>query len=90
MLFAACKRRLVTPYSTLLFHKMRWQSEKRVGSTEALNWAKHFEEMERGMDDLQARLFGAADTQVRKWIAEGQYVSGPELVAAGLAEMFEV
>src|SRR5438876_9817400 len=32
LLFAACRRRFVTPYSTLLFHRMRWQSEKRVGS----------------------------------------------------------
>src|SRR5690242_6737046 len=43
LLFAACHRRLVTPYSTLLFHRMRWQSEKRVGSDEAYLWAKHFE-----------------------------------------------
>src|SRR2546421_13016711 len=27
LLFAACKRRLVTRYSTFLFHQMRWQSE---------------------------------------------------------------
>src|SRR5260370_32215598 len=25
LVFAACRRRLVTPYSTLLFHRMRWQ-----------------------------------------------------------------
>src|SRR4051812_16245357 len=42
LLFAACQRRLVTPYSTLLFHRMRWQSDKRVGSSEAFLWAKHF------------------------------------------------
>src|SRR5947209_17474003 len=41
LLFAACKRRLVTPQSTLLFHRMRWQSDKRVGSEEAYRWAKH-------------------------------------------------
>src|SRR5262249_5198424 len=39
LLFAACKRRYVTPYSTLLFHRMRWQSEKRVASEEAFLWA---------------------------------------------------
>jgi ATP-dependent protease ClpP protease subunit len=32
LLFAGCKRRIVTPYSTLLFHRMHWQSEKRVRS----------------------------------------------------------
>src|SRR5439155_23320983 len=26
LLFAACPRRYVTPFSTLLFHRMRWQS----------------------------------------------------------------
>src|SRR3954453_6656489 len=29
LIFAACQKRLVTRYSTLLFHGMRWQSEKR-------------------------------------------------------------
>ena len=29
---AACKRRFVTPFSVLLFHPMKWQSEEHVGS----------------------------------------------------------
>ena len=38
--FAACDRRIVTPYSVLLFHPMRWQSEENVGLSEAaeVNW----------------------------------------------------
>ncbi|HYT94820.1 MAG TPA: ATP-dependent Clp protease proteolytic subunit [Gemmataceae bacterium] len=87
LLFAACKRRLVSPYSTFLFHKMRWQSDKRVGSEEAFRWAKHFEDLERDLDDLQVRLFGAAEEQVRTWTSGGYYVTGAEIVAAGLAEM---
>src|SRR6266511_3369111 len=67
LLFAACRRRLVTPYSTLLFHRMRWQSEKRIDSVEASQWARHFEEMEKDIDDLQVRLFGAAEEQIRAW-----------------------
>ena len=90
LLFAACRRRFVTPYSTLLFHRMRWQSEKRVGSEEAYLWARHFEEMEKDIDNLQVRLFGAAEEQVRAWTGGGHYVTGPQLVAAGLAEMLEV
>ncbi len=90
LLFAACRKRLVTPYSTFLFHRMRWQSEKRVSSGEAFHWAKHFEEMERDIDDLQVRLFGTAEKQLREWTANGQYVTGTQLVAAGLAEMFEL
>jgi ATP-dependent Clp protease, protease subunit len=90
LLFAACRRRLVTRYSTLLFHRMRWQSEKRIGSHEAGHWAKHFTEMEKDIDDLQARLFGVAEEQVRAWTANSQYVTGPQIVAAGLAELLEM
>jgi ATP-dependent protease ClpP protease subunit len=90
LLFAACQRRLVTPYSTLLFHRMRWQSEKRVISNEAVHWARHFEQMEKDIDDLQSRLFGTAEQQVRSWTSEGQYVTGAQLVAAGLAELLEI
>jgi ATP-dependent protease ClpP protease subunit len=90
LLFAACRRRVVTSYSTFLFHRMRWQSEKRVSSTEAFHWAKHFDDMERDIDALQSRLFGAAEEQVRAWTADGEYVTGPQLVAAGLAELLEL
>jgi ATP-dependent protease ClpP protease subunit len=87
LLFAGCRRRLVTPYSVLFFHRMRWQSEKRVGSDEAFLWARHFEELEKEIDDLQARLFGAAEERVRAWTRASQYVTGAQLVEAGLAEM---
>jgi len=90
LLFAACKRRFVTPYSTLLFHRMRWQSEKRVGAEEAYLWAKHFEELEKDIDNLQIRLFGAAPDEVRSWTSGGHYVTGPQMVAAGLAELLEM
>jgi ATP-dependent protease ClpP protease subunit len=90
LLLAACRRRLVTPHSTLLFHRMRWQSDKRVAAGEAILWAKHFDELEKGIDDLQARLFGAAEEQVRSWTASGHYVTGPQMVAAGLAELLEL
>ncbi len=90
LLFAACRKRFVTRYSTLLFHRMRWQSEKRVNAQEAFHWAKHFEDMEKDIDELQVKLFGSAEQQVREWTAEGQYVTGPQIVAAGLAEMLEL
>jgi ATP-dependent protease ClpP protease subunit len=90
LLFAACKRRFVTPYSTLLFHRMRWQSEKRIAAEEAFLWAKHFEELEKDLDNLQVELFGAAEEQIRTWTQGGYYVTGPQVVAAGLAEMLPV
>jgi ATP-dependent protease ClpP protease subunit len=90
LLFAGCRRRLVTPHSVLFFHRMRWQSEKRVGSEEAFLWAKHFDEMEKEIDDLQARLFGAAREQVQAWTGAGRYVTGAQVVEAGLAEMIDL
>lgn len=89
--FAACKRRLVTPYSVLLFHPMKWQSEEHVGLSEAAEWARHFGSLEGEMDQLLAELFnGAANGEVTTWIVAGRYVSGRELAEAGLAEMIDV
>lgn len=90
LLFAACAKRQVTRHSVLLFHHMRWQSEKRVSAREAFHWARHFEEMEKDIDRLQVRLFGAAEEQVRQWTLGGQYVTGEQIVAAGLAELLEI
>jgi ATP-dependent protease ClpP protease subunit len=90
LLFAACERRVVTPYSTFLFHRMRWQSEKHVASDEAGNWARHFEQLEKEMDELQLKLLVQSKEQVREWIRQGRYVTGREIVAAGLAEMMEL
>jgi ATP-dependent protease ClpP protease subunit len=85
--FAACRRRLVTPCSVLLFHPMRWQSEENVGLAEAAEWARHFGQLEKDMDALLADLFGAAREMMDKWINPGRYVGGTELAAAGLAEL---
>jgi ATP-dependent protease ClpP protease subunit len=90
LIFAACQKRLVTRYSTLLFHRMRWQSDKRVAADEAHRWARHFEEMEREVDALQARLFGVAEDVMHEWTQGSHYVSGADLVSAGLAEMVEI
>ncbi len=87
--FAACQRRIVTPYSVLLFHPMRWQSEENVGLAEAAEWARHFGELESDMDDLLARLFGVESELMRNWINPGRYIGGRELAEAGIAEMVE-
>jgi len=88
--FAACRRRLVTRYSVLLFHSMRWQSEENVGLREAAEWARHFDHLEHEMDRLLADLFGPGGDRVREWSRSGRYVSGPELAEAGLAELIEL
>jgi ATP-dependent Clp protease protease subunit len=88
--FAACQRRLVTPLSVLLFHNMRWQSEENVALLEAAEWARHFGQLEKDMDVLLAQLFGIAPETIAQWTRAGRYVSGPELAAAGLAELVEL
>jgi len=88
--FAACVRRLVTPCSVLLFHPMRWQSEENVGLAEAAEWARHFGQLEKDMDNLLADLFGVTQKTMQEWINPGRYVCGPELVAAGIAEMLDL
>lgn len=87
--FAACRRRIVTPFSVLLFHPMRWQSEENVGLAEAAEWARHFGQLERDMDSLLADLFGVPASAMHDWISPGRYVSGRELAAAGMAELVE-
>jgi ATP-dependent protease ClpP protease subunit len=88
--FAACRRRIVTPFSVMLFHPMRWQSEENVGLAEASEWARHFGQLEQDMDTLLANLFGIAPEILKKWISPGRYVSGRELAAAGMAELIEL
>lgn len=88
--FAACVRRLVTPFSVLLFHPMKWQSEEHVGLAEAAEWARHFGHLESEMDRVLAELLGAPTDSIGKWITPGRYVSGRELVEAGLAEMIQL
>jgi ATP-dependent Clp protease, protease subunit len=87
--FAACRRRMVTPYSVLLFHPMKWQSEEHVGLHEASEWARHFAQLETDMDKFLAQLFGPSNTDIQQWIASHRYVSGSELAAAGLAEIID-
>lgn len=88
--FAACHRRLVTPYSVLLFHPMKWQSEEHVQITEAAEWARHFEKLETDMDTLLAELFGVSPEIIAQWVRPGRYVSGLEFAEAGLAELTQL
>jgi len=88
--FAACENRIVTPFSVLLFHPMRWQSEENVGLAEAAEWARHFNELEHGMDELLAELFGVSWEFMSEWINPGRYVSGCEIAEAGLATMVQL
>jgi ATP-dependent protease ClpP protease subunit len=90
LIFAACQRRFVTRYSTLLFHRMRWQSDKRVEAHAASLWSRHFENIEKDVDELQVRLFGSNEAKIRAWTEKGEYVTGLQVAEAGLAELFEI
>jgi len=85
--WAACRRRMVTPYSVLLFHPMKWQSEENVGLNEAAEWARHFGQLEKTMDDVLAELFGVSRADMALWMQPGRYLTGREIVEAGLAEL---
>jgi len=88
--FAACERRLVTPFSVFLFHPMKWQSEEHIGIREAAEWSRHFAELEQEMDVLLCELFGRSADQINEWSRTHRYVTGREIVAAGLAELIDL
>ncbi|RLS37067.1 MAG: hypothetical protein DWH81_11660 [Planctomycetota bacterium] len=88
--FAACRRRYVTPYSALLFHPMRWQSEEDVRLEEAAEWARYFKVLEEDIDGLLVRMFGCEMSLIQKWTRPGKFVKGPELVDAGLAQLVDL
>jgi ATP-dependent protease ClpP protease subunit len=85
--FAACRRRLVTPYSVFLFHPMKWQSEEHIGIREAAEWSRHFAALERDMDVLLCQLLGGPEDLINDWIRTHRYVTGREMAEAGLAEL---
>jgi ATP-dependent Clp protease protease subunit len=89
MPFAACRKRFVTPLSTLLFHPMRWQSEEDVRLEEAAEWARHFRNLETRLDDLLVQLFPVSAESLAKWTNPGRFVDGQELAEAGLAELID-
>jgi hypothetical protein len=66
---------------------MKWQSEENVGLAEAAEWARHFGDLEKTMDQLLAELFGVSVADMARWMQPGRYLTGREIVEAGLAEM---
>src|SRR6188768_4178005 len=87
---AACRRRIVTAHSVLLFHPLKWESGEHVDIDEAAEWARHFAYLEQDMDGVLARLLGMTPDKLAAWMKPGRYVSGHELAAAGLAEVVDL
>ena len=90
VIFAACKRRLVTPRSVFLFHRVRWRSEKDVRSEEAANWAEHFRWLEGEADRFQAERLGISVEECIRWTNDGRFVLGTEMVERKAAQWLEV
>src|SRR5262245_2851804 len=87
---AACRRRIVTAHSVLLFHPLKWESGEHVDIDEAAEWARHFAHLEQDMDGVLARLLGMPAEKLAAWMKPGRYVSGHELASAGLAELVDL
>lgn len=87
--FAACGKRLATPYSIFLFHPMRWQSEEHVQLAEAREWARHFEHLESQMDQLLADLLPVPHDILEGWVRPGRYVTASELAEQGVLELVD-
>lgn len=88
--FAACTKRYVTPFSVMLFHPMKWQSEEHIGLDEAAEWARHFKHLEMEMDRLLALLLSIQPGQIEDWINPGRYVTGSEFANAKMAELIDL
>lgn len=88
--FAACKQRVVTPHATLLFHPVRWQSDNDMQLEEAAEWARHFQILERSMDELLSQLFAIPIERVMSWTRPGRFVTGSEFAATGLAQLIDL
>ena len=88
--FAACSERFVTAQSYLFFHPLRWSSEENVRIEEAAEWTRHFGVLEDEMDRLLARLLDFPLETILAWTRPGRFLSGTELVAAGLATMVDL
>jgi ATP-dependent Clp protease, protease subunit len=86
---AACRRRIVTAHSVLLFHGLKWESGEHVDIDEAAEWARHFAHLEKDMDGMLARLLGVSMERLAAWMKPGRYVLGKELAEAGLAELVD-
>jgi ATP-dependent protease ClpP protease subunit len=90
MPFAACRRRFVTPHTTLFFHPVRWSSEEDVNLQEAAEWTRHFQTLEADLDGLLARLFEMPVEKLSTWTRPGKFLTGLQMAEAGLAKLVDL
>jgi hypothetical protein len=69
---------------------MRWQSEEDVRLEEAAEWARHFSHLEKDLDRLLSRMMNVPEETLQQWTRPGRFLSGREIVAAGIARLVDV
>lgn len=87
---AACQRRIVTPYSMLLFHPLKAESEENISIVEAKEWVRYFHQLEVEMDALLVKFFPLDEKKLAQWMRPGRFITGTEFAEAGLAELIEL
>lgn len=90
LVFSRCQHRLVTRRSVFLLHRVRWHAEKEFRAEEASNWATHFSWLENEIDAMQCEGLGLPRERLAKWVDEGRFVVGSELVDIGVAELIDL
>ena len=50
-------------------------------------WSRHFSQLERDMDVLLGDLFGLSHNLIAEWIRSHRYVTGKQMLDAGLSEL---
>jgi ATP-dependent Clp protease protease subunit len=89
LVLAACRDRVAMPYSIFQFHPIRWESGEDIERVEASEWARHFMRLEEQCDELLARLLGADLALVQEWSRLSRYVSGQDMVDAGVLQIVD-
>lgn len=88
--FASCQRRLTTSHATFFFHQIRWTGKEDLSADEAVEWTRYMRELEGDMDDLTAKFFGVPPEKLAGWTRPGRFITGMEMIAAGLAQPIDL
>lgn len=91
--FAACSRRYVTPHSTFFFHPIQWTGKEDLRADEAVEWTRYMQILETDIDRLTARFLGVGpevEARIASWIKASRFLTGIEVVEAGLATMIDL
>lgn len=87
LVFASCKKRFITPYSVMLFHSMKWESEESIKLDEAAEWTRHFRSLEKDLDLLLADMLGMSLEKIKNLCNPGRYLTGKEIQDSQIAQM---